>query len=626
MLTDFIKTRRFWMSFWVFLCLVLSANAHAVSSLQIRAEHMTLDGMEAKNAKLTVRFNKSTPTVQVTSEIRPTVNSAWGKFALACERFNLSSTQQFDLHCEKNIIQSARLTSHFRLNVQGQNNHPTPASLASTNLTLDDYQLDLHFWDSSFTDEQGLHAGEKLSGQVTVKGSLSLAGSWGWQTDVVWQTGGVFWQPFYLESQGHHLHAKGLYSAGMMSIEQADLVLENTANLHASAQVVLPNATNQKISFNQLRLQASEIDLAKLYPLLLKPLLDNGAFSNLEMAGQARLSLFINNGALQEGRLTLQQADVEDKSGRFAFHQVNADIPWSYDDLTQAQVAYQSGHFLHIPLGVARLNATLSRNSVTAKQLDFPIIDGALKVSDVSAALIKQQWHWHMRAELTPIDMVAMSQAVAWPRMEGKVAASIPLVTYSNGELTTDGEMKFSVFNGNIRVQHLAMNAPLGTAPKLTADLQMRNLDLGDLTRTFSFGAIEGKLDGEVNNLVLSNWQPVSFDANFYSGAGRYPKKISQRAVENISALGGAGAAAAVQRSFLRFLKEFNYEKIGLSCQLINDTCEMNGVESTPQGYIIVKGSGIPAITVMGYNHSVGWSELIARVKRITADNAAVIQ
>ena len=51
----------------------------------------------------------------------------------------------------------------------------------------------------------------------------------------------------------------------------------------------------------------------------------------------------------------------------------------------------------------------------------------------------------------------------------------------------------------------------------------------------------------------------------------------------------------------------------------------MGGIESTAGGYIIVKGSGIPAITVMGYNQTVGWSELISRVKRITDSNTKAI-
>ena len=77
----------------------------------------------------------------------------------------------------------------------------------------------------------------------------------------------------------------------------------------------------------------------------------------------------------------------------------------------------------------------------------------------------------------------------------------------------------------------------------------------------------------------------------------------------------------------VRFFKEFNYAKLGLSCQLRNDNCKMDGIESTAQGYVIVKGSGIPAITVMGYNQTVGWGELLSRIKRVTDGNAkAVVQ
>jgi hypothetical protein len=51
----------------------------------------------------------------------------------------------------------------------------------------------------------------------------------------------------------------------------------------------------------------------------------------------------------------------------------------------------------------------------------------------------------------------------------------------------------------------------------------------------------------------------------------------------------------------------------------------MDGVERAPQGYVIVKGGGIPAISVIGYNRSIDWRELVARLKRITQDNVKPI-
>jgi hypothetical protein len=50
----------------------------------------------------------------------------------------------------------------------------------------------------------------------------------------------------------------------------------------------------------------------------------------------------------------------------------------------------------------------------------------------------------------------------------------------------------------------------------------------------------------------------------------------------------------------------------------------MEGIADSGQGYTIVKGGGIPAITVLGYNRSVGWDELITRLKRVTEGNMLI--
>jgi hypothetical protein len=53
----------------------------------------------------------------------------------------------------------------------------------------------------------------------------------------------------------------------------------------------------------------------------------------------------------------------------------------------------------------------------------------------------------------------------------------------------------------------------------------------------------------------------------------------------------------------------------------------MGGIESEPDSrYTLIKGGGIPAINVMGYNRDVGWQELISRLQRVTQENEPVIQ
>ena len=220
--------------------------------------------------------------------------------------------------------------------------------------------------------------------------------------------------------------------------------------------------------------------------------------------------------------------------------------------------------------------------------------------------------------------MQQFTTALGLPVMHGTLSAVIPTVSYQQSTLKVDGALLFKVFDGTIVAQNLVLESPLGKVPRLTADVDMRNLDLDLLTRTFSFGNITGRIDAQVKALELVNWEPVHFDARLASSAGEYPRRISQAAVQNISALGGAGAAAAIQRSFLRFFENFGYSALGLSCKLESGVCRMGGIENVPQGYVIVKGGGIPAITVLGYNRNVGWRELIERLKRVTQGNVIV--
>lgn len=208
--------------------------------------------------------------------------------------------------------------------------------------------------------------------------------------------------------------------------------------------------------------------------------------------------------------------------------------------------------------------------------------------------------------------------------MQGTLSGEIPVVSYNGSTVEVQGALLFKVFDGTVLLWNLKVLDPFGPAASLMADVDMRNLDLDLLTGTFSFGKIQGRVDVAVHDLELFNWKPVKFDASLMSSPGNYPRRISQAAVQNISSLGGFGAAAAIQRSFLHFFDDFGYSKIGWSCSLRNGTCRMGGIESEPlqHGYLIVKGGGIPAITVIGYNREVDWWELVSRLQRITHPDA----
>ncbi len=588
-----------------FFCAVFySFSAQAVSEITISAGRVEHPQVDAQQLAIKLNLKKTDLQLRLNAAVKQKTGKDWTQFSLNCELPRHKTSAK----CMDGLLKSERLNVPFSVEFSHLYSGSKP-----------DVDATLKFKNASFSDEEGLHAAEKLNGSLAIALKQS-ADAWLWRAALDWQSGEAFWQPFYIANGGHQLTVSGRLENEFLTFDNAYLKVKDVGELKASGQMRMGDY--KLLNFNA---SLPQLDLAAAYPMFFKPLLEKTAFAHADVAGVAALKLEIENAEPKTFELRLKDVDIADRSGKFALYKVNANVPWSYDEAKEVSFAYEHGELLKLPLGNTNIQAQVNRYALTAPNIKLPILDGSLNLTNVSAARSGGQWYWHLGAKLDAISMEDFSTQLNLPKMTGKASAEIPLVTYAAGTLTTDGSLVLNIFNGSAIVTRLTMQSPLGIAPKLNADIALRNLDLGILTSTYSFGAIEGKLDGDVKGLELQNWKPVKFDAIVQSSPGKYPKKISQRAVENISALGGGGAAAAIQRSFLRFFKQFNYGKMGLSCKLRNDVCEMGGIESTPHGYVIVKGSGIPAITVMGYNETVGWSELLARIKRVTAGNSKAV-
>jgi hypothetical protein len=100
---------------------------------------------------------------------------------------------------------------------------------------------------------------------------------------------------------------------------------------------------------------------------------------------------------------------------------------------------------------------------------------------------------------------------------------------------------------------------------------------------------------------------------------------MSQRAVNNLTSVGGGGLAAGLQASMLRIFDTFGYSRLGLRCRQHNNVCRMGGIDSSGAGYTIVEGRGLPHITVVGHQENVDWPTLVARLEAATTGTAPII-
>jgi hypothetical protein len=577
-------------------------QAYAISTIKIQAGEVNTPAGQLKNIQFQVDLKGRAPTLKSHAEIKPADKKAFIPFDLNCGQLNTDKLGQIDCLDGNFIAKQVKVpfSIHF-------------VSYSSN------FSADILFNAASFSDESGLHAGENLTGQMKLA-AKNIGDTWQWNGLISWTKGELFWQPFYFGKAGNLFEINGTFQSPRLNVENASLMVNEVGKMTASAQI-----NTQTKTVEDIKVIANNVDFAGLYSVFLKPMVEKSVFGNLDVSGKADWQLEIKNLEPRSFELNLHDANIDDKNGKFSFKHINAHLPWDYDNVKAINLNYKSGYLLKMPLGDTNLSAEINRYSFVSPRLTLPVLDGALNLSDVSAALIDDNWYWHLRMDLTPVSMSQFSTAMGWPKMQGGISGQVPLVTYAGKQLSMDGAMTFYVFNGTIGMDHLKIDDPLGVVPRLNADLLMRNLDLGELTRTFSFGNIEGRLDGDVKNMVLENWKPVDLDVSIQTSNGPQLKKISQRAVENIAALGGGGAAAALQRTFLRFFKEFNYDKIGLSCKLRQGICEMGGVESTATGYIIVKGKGIPSVNVNGFTQRVSLEDLLGRIKRITDSNTKMI-
>ena len=475
--------------------------------------------------------------------------------------------------------------------------------------------------DAGFSSADGLHAGEQLALSFAASATATTSG-WNWQLGAVWEQGEAYLHPFYLQA-GPVLDAQGHINAEQIRIETASLAMEGVQRLALSASL-------QRSGFvlDRLAVSLADGDLAILGPRWLAPMLAPALVERLRFAGSMSAGLTMNSGVLTGLDVVFDQAGVSlaGAGGErgLSFGPVSGHVPWRADAQTQAELRIEGGHWEALALGAFDVRAQLERERVVFSLMRVPVLDGVLALEGFELTRHAEGWRGRAGVVLEPLSMAALTEAIGLPPMAGIVSAALPGVRFGPGELTLDGALVVSVFDGYLHVTGLRVSEPFGLASHLQADVEARHIDLGQLTDAFSFGSITGFADLDLKALELVRWRPTRFDARLASSPGNYRRRISQRAVQNISALGGAGAIAALQRGLLGMFETFGYRELGLRCVLANGICDMAGIPGREQadgGFRIVRGGGVPALDVIGYNRLVDWHELVGRIQRVIEDN-----
>lgn len=447
--------------------------------------------------------------------------------------------------------------------------------------------------------------------------------------------GEAYVEPVYTDLSTHpvRLNLRGRLHGERLEISRLVAVQDDVLHLDARGELLRTAADGWRPGGGRLRL--AEAALPGAYVTFLQPFLAGTPLGDLETSGLLRGEVEYTADGIAAVWLELAGVNLDDRTARLAVYELNGELAWApardggmTARARPADLRWSGGFVYGIPFGAARLRMDSwgGRWSLPFP-VSIPVLDGALEIEQLEFGdFMAGDDDIRFEARLAPISMRELSRALDWPPLSGRLSGALPRLSYQDGVLSLGGDLSAEMFSGSVAVRNLRIERPLQPLARLQADIEIRGVELAELTQALSFGLMTGRLDGYVRGLEMIDWAPVAFDARLYTPPdSRARQRISQRAVDNIASIGGGGAGV-LSTGFLRFFEDFSYAGFALGCRLERDVCRMSGLETRADGYVILRGSGLPRIDVMGFARDVSWSALVAQIAGIMAAEDAEIR
>jgi hypothetical protein len=477
--------------------------------------------------------------------------------------------------------------------------------------------------DGGFDSRAGTLAGQ----QIGLRGTFSLdtnPAQAGFNFDGALDGGQMLLGPLYAQLPSHsaQLQLAGRVDAQGIAIDS--LHFDDGDALSLGGKL----AFDAKDNLTELDFQRFQARLPDAYTRYGSAWLATLGWKDLATTGSLSGSIALAKGVPSSFDMRASNVSISDADGRIALSGLNGELDWDAQGSRPAStLSWQSLAFYKLPFGAATLHF---RSDAGALGLTGPaqlaLLGGTFSLQGLAwRPAADKQDRLNAAFAVSDIDVPSLCKLFGWPQFPGTLGGAVPALRYSGDRILLDGGLSLHVFDGFVDVTSLALEQPFGVAPVLAADIDLRQLDLAQLTSVFDFGSITGKLDGAIHDLKLVNWQPVAFDAALHADSGG---RISQRALKSLTQVGGGGIAAGLQGLALNLFKTFGYSRIGLSCVLRAQVCTMGGVapSSDGSGYTIVEGSGLPHISVIGHERQVDWPTLVERLKTATAGGGPVVR
>ena len=478
---------------------------------------------------------------------------------------------------------------------------------ASGNITLHD---------ARYNSADSLQAAEHLRGSI----QLDLHGSGDrWQGDIALtlSAGEILLTPYYYRHEGAPLTVRAHIDYRPDRLQIRNLNLDDA---HASAHADLDwNRRTNRLTALTLHQLTGDAD--HLYRRYLKPYLGDGLFGDATLKG----SLYLR-GAYRDGHLTdlaavFHHIHIEDQQDRYQLRDLDGQTG---SNGSPSRLTLAGGRWHKLPIGAIRADYRWDARGITlANPLHIPILDGGITVH----RLEPQRETYKISARIEPISLSQLGAALDTIRFPGTLGGTLPDIRLSRDGLQLQQPVNLHTFGGTIYIDHLHISRFFSDAPYAGFALRLRDLDLQPLTQAFGIGEIEGHIEGEATDVILTNWKPQHFRAKLYTAPhnpGR--RRISHEAVAYLARAGGGNV---MLNQFIRALNRFPYDRLGFTAHLENGVLTLDGIapaKDGSDGYYLVQGRGMPHLDIIGHTREIDWQELLNRLKSAGDSEGAQVE
>ncbi len=430
-------------------------------------------------------------------------------------------------------------------------------------------------------------------------------------------TGEMLFNEVYVDFSGYPITIDG-----QLSWQSAGYLIAAELTNKQSLALSLDASLNNSFEWSNPNLRALVIDSHHFNQHILGSVLGIYGFGESGMSGQFEVIATSDSEPFDQWNLTFNDYYFLNEPRKIAAEALNGRVDWHQSQANDdSSLSWQGLLLAGLPVNAANITFNFSQDHFELIGThDFPVFNGAIQLGQLKLdELFSESIEMNLYANILPISLKLITEKMGWPIMAGSISGEIPGMVKQGQVIKFLGALDLDVFAGNMLIDNLSLERLFGVAPVIAADVKFDGFDLSLLTETFGFGLITGKLSGIIDDLRITNWKTDRLDAEVFTVKAKGVKQtISQRAIDNISSLGGI--QGAISKTFLRFFDDFRYKKIKLSCKLHNSVCEIGGIKNQNNQFTIVEGGGIPNINIVGFVRTINWDEFISRLLNANYD------